>query len=147
MKKEREYGGRKPLPKDQKKSEVFRVRLTKQEIEKIKDLYSKSFHSNFSALIRDILLNKRIEVDLKNVEISSLLSKIETTKKTCTNLSRTKGGEDVDVKLLIEEVKSQLVQIKLIVDSMKKTDLYLNDLKTIPDSEKYKDYFYFLNKA
>lgn len=145
MGKEREYGGRKPLAKDQKKSEAFRVRLTKQEIEKIKDLYSKSFHSNFSALIRDILLNKRIEVDVRNVEISSLLSKIETTKKTCTNLSRTKGSENLEVKLLIEEVKSQLVEIKSIVDSMKKTDLYLTDLRTIPDTEKYKEYYYYLN--
>ncbi len=146
MGKEREYGGRKPLAKDQKKSEAFRVRLTKQEIEKIKDLYSKSFHSNFSALIRDILLNKRVEVDVRNVEISSLLSKIETTKKTCTNLSRTKGSENIEVKLLIEEVKSQLVEIKSIVDSMKKTDLYLTDLRTIPDTEKYKEYYYYLNR-
>ena len=99
MKKQREYGGRKPLLNSQKKSEAFRVRLTKQEINKINDLHSKSFHSNFSALIRDILLCNRIEVDVKNIEISSLLSQLETTKKLCSNISRTKGADNIDFKI------------------------------------------------
>jgi hypothetical protein len=153
MKETREYGGRKPLSSIKKKSEAIRVRLTKQEIDIVNDLHSKSYHSNFSALVRDILFNKRVGVEVCNIELSTLKQQLDSIKKSCDSIIRMKKDESMEMKLLIDEIKplideikSQVLSIKSNVESLTKTDLYLTDLREITEYKKYDENdYYFLN--
>lgn len=119
--------GRKPLENSKKKSAVIRVRLREDEIDKIKCLFDQSSHSNFSALIRDVLLKKSIKVEIQNLEVSNLIRNLTTIKGHCSLITKNQVNDD-ESKLLMEEIRKLLIETKESIESFKKPVLHLEDL-------------------
>ena len=142
MKKKRNYGGREPLDEDDRKSEVLKVRLKKDEIEYLKNFHNKSYYKNLSDLVRKILFKETIRVHVENVELSNLLNTLREISNSCDKFNRSKRQETFDYKTTMEEIKKEITAIKDKVSSFEKGELYLTDLRDIEESQK-KDNWYF----
>lgn len=129
MKKTRDYGGRKSLPENNKKSEVIKVRLTPKQIAKIKDLHEKSDETNLSELIREILFKKPITVNVKSVDVSNIQTQLDKIKNSWNTF--VKQENSIEVKDLIKDIKIDITTIKEKVNSLKKGELILDDLKEV----------------
>lgn len=143
MSKKRNYGGRRPLQEDKKKSEVLKVRLTKLEIEQIKSMHDKSYTKNFSELIRKILLDRAIKVDVCNTDVHRLSNEITELQSHCKKILRTKRKEIDQFKPTLQKVQETLSLVKMETDKLRQAELYLTDLRDISESEKKRYYPFY----
>lgn len=142
MKKKRNYGGREPLDEEDRKSEVLKVRLKKDDVELLKSFYDKTYYKNFSDLVRKILFQGTIRVHVDNIELSSLLSTLREISNSCDKFNRSKRQETLDYKIMMEEIKKEVTAIKEKVSIFEKGNLYLTDLRNIEELQK-EDSWYF----
>ncbi len=145
MTKKREYGGRKPKEENDKKSEVLKIRLTKDEASHLKEFHDKSYFKNFSTLVRRLIFEKPIDVVVTNIELYELTKKLETIENTCESIFRSKKEHLQDCKTQTEEVRKDVKEIKEQINSYRKAELFLVDLRQIPDTQKRGKWYFRLS--
>lgn len=143
MSKKRSYGGRYPLREDDRKSEVLKVRLTKSEVELIKSTHHKSYTKSFSALIRHLLFERAIHVEVSNTSVRRLSDEISQLQSQCNKILKTKNKELDQFRPALERMQETLSQVKIETDKFKHTELYLTDLRDIDESEKRRHYPFY----
>ena len=141
MIKKRTYGGREPLDERDRKSEVIKVRLTKDEIYHLKEFHSKSHLKNFSDLIREALFQNGIEVKVTNPEVSNIIQNLKSIKNSCDNLTRSKRRDLIDFQSELANINTNIQNLQEALNDIQKKDLFLVDLREIEEEKKRKLYY------
>lgn len=142
MESKRKYGGRWPLDDDEKRSEVIRVRLRKDEIEKIKKLHKTIPFSNLSILIRHILFKEKIPVRVANIELANLEYQLSVISSNIERILKSKREENKVLKPIMEIIKKEVSGIQKKVIPHRDSNLLLTDLREFEKSEKEQDHYY-----
>lgn len=141
MIKKRSYGGREPLDEEDRKSEVIKVRLTKDEVFSLKGFHKKSYLKNFSDLIREALFRNAIKVKVANLEVSNIMHNLKCIKDSCDNMTRSRRRDLIDFQSEIALINSNIQDIQNTLNEIQKTDLFLVDLREIEEEKKRKLYY------
>ncbi len=129
MKKKRNYGGRYPLPKDRKKNNSIRVRLSESDMEQINTLHDCSQYETLSELIRAVLLQKPISVRLQNIELYHLELKLGTIEKNCSAAIKSKKITNTDLQLILSDIRNEILKISTKLSTFEQPILLLKELE------------------
>jgi hypothetical protein len=145
MKKKRNYGGRLPLSEEKKKSNAIRVRLSADDVQLINTLHDCSHYKTLSELVRHILLQKPIHVQVKNIELYQLEITLNSIDKTCSNAIKSKKLTNTDLQPILSVIKTEVLKISNKIDSLQIPTLSLKDLEgNQPKKDRdWQDYWYF----
>lgn len=145
MKNKRNYGGRFPLSEEKKKSNAIRVRLSGDDMKHINTLHDCSHYKTLSELIRDILLQKSINVQVKNMELYQLKIKLDSIDKTCSNAIKSKKLTNTDLQPILSDIRTEVLKISKKISSLQTPTLSLKDLEeNQPKKERqWQDYWNF----